>query len=144
MNSFFNAVIGRLTLGIAFLMTIGTASAQTGAAGVDSSTNPGSGPGANSAVVNYLGAQDDMLIFNVSYNNPGGKKFVVLITDQQGNQLYQDIFRDKSFYRQFRVPKTNKDVITFAFRSGQNAPVEKEFAVNVNSHIVQEVAIKKL
>lgn len=131
MNSFFNAVVSRLTLGMVLLLAIGTAGAQTDA-------------GMNSAVVKFLGTQDDMLIFNVSYSNPQGKKLVVRITDQHGDQLYQDIFRDKSFYRQFKVPRTDKDLITFEFRSGQEAPVEKRFAVNINSHYVQEVAIKKL
>jgi hypothetical protein len=85
-----------------------------------------------------------MLIFNVSYANPQGSKFVVTILDQNGNQLYQDVFADLTFYRQFKLPKTDKDLITFVFRNGQNAPVEKRFAVNVNSHFVQEIAIKKL
>jgi hypothetical protein len=101
-------------------------------------------PGVDAAVVKYLGAQDDMLIFNVSYANPQGNKFVVTIEDQNGNRLYQEIFRDKSFYRQFKLPKTDKDLISFVFRNGQDAPVEKRFAVNVNSRFVQEVAIKKL
>jgi len=131
-----NAAISRLTVGIILLLTIGTASAQTGPAG--------SVPGANPAVVRYQGAQDDMLVFNVSYSNPEGKKFVILITDQKGNQLFQDNFRDKSFYRQFKLPKVDEDLITFAFRRGQDAPVEKRFAVNINSHLIKEVAIKKL
>jgi hypothetical protein len=99
---------------------------------------------ADPAVVRYLGVQDDMLIFNVSYNNPQGGKFLVQVLDQDGNQLFQDIFRDKAFYRQFRLPKVDKDQITFVIRKGQDAPVEKRFAVNISSRLVQEVAIKKL
>jgi hypothetical protein len=81
MKWLFNTAISRLTLGIILLLTVGTASAQPGPAGAV--------PGANPAVVKYQGAQDDMLVFNVSYSNPEGKKFVVLITDQNGNQLFQ-------------------------------------------------------
>jgi hypothetical protein len=136
MKSLFNAVIGRLTLGVILLLTIGAASAQTGASDSAMSADP--------AVVKYLGVQDDMLVFNVSYNNPQGGKFLVQVLDQNGNQLFQDIFRDKTFYRQFRLPKTDKDQITFVIRKGQDAPVEKRFAVNISSRIVQEVAIKKL
>jgi hypothetical protein len=134
MKSLFNTAIGRLTLGIILLLSVTTASAQK--------ETPV--PGSDSAVVKYQGTQDDMLVFNVSYNNPAGQKFVILITDQDGNHLFQDIFRDKSFYRQFKVPKVEKDLITFVFRHGQEAPVEKRFAVNINSHLIQEVAIKKL
>jgi hypothetical protein len=136
MKSLFNAAIGRLSLGVILLLTIGTASAQTGASDSAMSADP--------AVVRYLGVQDDMLIFNVSYNNPQGGKFLVQVLDQDGNQLFQDIFRDKAFYRQFRLPKVDKDQITFVIRKGQDAPVEKRFAVNISSRLVQEVAIKKL
>jgi hypothetical protein len=136
MKWLFNPAINRLTLGIILLLTVGTASAQNGpGAAVRSS---------ESAVVRYQGAQDDMLVFNVSYSNPEGKKFVILITDQNGNQLFEDIFRDRSFFRQFKVPKVDEDLITFVFRRGQDAPVEKRFAVNINSHLIKEVAIKKL
>jgi hypothetical protein len=143
MNLFFNAAGSRLTLAIALVLTIGTATAQTAATGAQTKV-AGAVPGADPAMVKFLGAQDDMLVFNVSYSNPQGKRLVVLIMDERGNRLYQDMFRDKSFFRQFKVPKTDKDLITFVFRDGQDAPVEKRFAVNIDSHFVQEVAIKKL
>jgi len=136
MKSLFNAAIGWLTLAIILLLTVGTASAQTDTTGVAAAAEP--------AVVKYQGAQDDMLVFNVSYYNPAGKKFVIRIKDQNGNQLFQNIFRENSFYRQFKIPRVDKDLITFEFRQGQDAPVEKRFAVNIDSRFIQEVAIKKL
>jgi hypothetical protein len=136
MKSLFNAATVRLTLGVILLLIIGTASAQTGA----SDSAAGAGP----VVVTYLGVQDDMLIFNVSYNNPQGGKFLVQVLDQNGNQLFQNIFKDEIFYRQFRLPKVDKDQVIFVIRKGQDAPVEKRFAVNISSRLVQEVAIKKL
>jgi hypothetical protein len=99
---------------------------------------------ADPVAVRYLGAQDDMLVFNVSYDNPQGSKFTVAIKDQNGNPLYQDNFKDKLFYKQFRLPKADKDRIVFVIRSGEEAPVVKAFAVNVSSRLVREVAIKKL
>jgi hypothetical protein len=38
----------------------------------------------------------------------------------------------------------DEDLITFVFRRGLDAPVEKRFAVTINSHLIKEVAIKKL
>lgn len=136
MKSLFNAAIGRLIFGIILLLTISTTDAQSYGSGAAAAVDP--------VVVKYLGAQDDMLIFNVSYANPQGSKFVVTILDQSGNQLYQDVCKDKTFYKQFKLPRADKDLITFVFRNGQDAPVEKKFAVNVSSHFVQEIAIKKL
>ena len=132
----FHAFIGRLIFGISFLFTVATTNAQSGIVTQAVGTDP--------VVVRYLGAQEDMLVFNVAYSNPQGNKFVVAIKDQDGNVLFQDVFKDKSFYKQFKLPKTDKDRIAFEFSNGQNAPVVKTFAVNVSSRLVQEVAIKKL
>jgi len=136
MKSLFHAAIGRLTLGIFLLLVVGSANAQTNAPGPDARTDH--------AVVRFLGPQDDMLVFNVSYYNPKGSRFVVSIKDQDGNQLYQDVFKDKSFYKQFRLPKTDKDRVVFVFRDGHDADVVKAFEINVNSRFIHEVAIKKV
>ena len=136
MKSLFGPASGRLCFCVIAFLTFATANAQSGG------STPVTAPDA--ASVKFLGAQEDMLIFNVSYDNPRGSRFVVAIKDQNGNQLYQDIFTDKSFYRQFRLPKTDKDRVIFTIRKDQEAPIVKTFAVNVNSHFVQEVAIKKL
>ena len=136
MKSFFNAAVGKLIFGTFFLLSVATAHAQ--------STAPGAAPVTDSATVKYLGMQDDLLIFNVSYDNPKGDKFVVAVKDQDGTQLYQNLFKDKAFNKQFRLPKTDKDKVIFVIRNGQDAPIVKTFAVNVDSRFVQEVAIKKL
>jgi hypothetical protein len=136
MKSSISAVFGKLTFGTLFLLSVATAHAQ--------STASGAGPTDNAATVKYLGTQDDMIVFNVAYDNPQGSKFLVTIKDQDGNQLYQRFYSDKSFYKQFRLPKTDKDKVVFIVRKGQEAPLVKTFAVNVNSRFVQEVAVKKV
>ncbi len=104
-----------------------------------------SGTGQNDGVIiKYFGTQDDMVVFNVSYANPGGNKFQVIIKDQDGTQLYQNIFNDKTFYKQFRLPRADKDKIVFVIHNGKEADVVKTFEINVNSRFVQEVAVKKL
>jgi len=136
MKQSISAVFGKLTFGTLFLLSVAAANAQ--------STASGAGPTDNAAIVKYLGTQDDMIVFNVAYDNPQGSKFLVTIKDQDGNQLYQRFYSDKSFYKQFKLPKTDKDKVVFIFRNGQEAPIVKTFAVNVNSRFVQEVAIKKV
>jgi hypothetical protein len=124
MKSLFNAVFGRIVLGATFVMTLATAHAQSS--------------------VKYLGTQDDMIVFNVSCANPDGSKFQLTIKDQDGTPLYQNTFNDKAFYKQFRLPKTDKDRIIFVFHNTHDADLVKAFDVNVNSRFVHEVAIKKL
>jgi hypothetical protein len=116
-------------------MTFATAHAQSVA----------TGDGQNEqAAVKYLGTQDDMIVFNVSYANPEGNRFQLIIKDQDGSLVYQNTFTGKSFYKQFRLPKTDKDRIAFIFHNNHDADVVKTFEVNVNSRFVNAVAIKKI
>ena len=129
------AVPRKVFLGISLLMALSTAQAQT--------VTPEDGQ-SDIAMVKYLGTQDDMVVFNVSYANPEGNKFQLIVKDQDGSPLYSNTFSDKSFYRQFRLPKSYKDRIVFVFRDGHDADIVKTFEVNVNSRFVREVSIKKV
>ena len=135
MKSLFNALSFKLLLGTIFIMAFATAHAQSAATGDGQNEN---------ATVRYLGTQEDMVVFNVSYLNPDGSKFQVIVKDQDGSQLYQNTFNDKSFFKQFMLPKADKDRIVFVFRNGRDADIIKTFEVSVNSRYVREVAVKKL
>jgi hypothetical protein len=131
------AVLGKVILGTSLLIALSTAQAQT-------VTPAPAGGQSENAMVKYLGTQDDMVVFTVSYNNPDGSRFVLIVKDQDGSPIYSNSFNDRSFYRQFRLPKTDKDRIVFVFRDGRDADVIKTFEINVNSRFVREVAIKKI
>ena len=135
MKKLLTAVFGKLVPGFCLILTVATAHAQSTVSGAGQS---------ESAIVKYLGMQDDMIVFNVSYANPEGSKFQLIIKDQDGTQLYQNIFNEKTFYKQFRLPKADKDRIIFVIRNGKEAEMVKTFEVNVNSRFVQEIAVRKL
>ena len=59
-----NAALGKLIFGTLFLLVVVTTQAQTSA--------PAGGENHDSTLVKYLGAQDDMIVFNVAYKNPEG------------------------------------------------------------------------
>ena len=137
MKPLFTAVFGKLTFGTFFLLSVVAANAQ--------STASGAGPTTEHATqVRYHGTQDDMLVFDVAYDNPEGSKFLFTVKDQDGTQLYQRFFSDKSFYKQVKLPRTDKDKVIFIIRNGQEQAIVKTFEINVNSRLIQEVAIKKL
>ena len=136
MKSLITAFFGKLSLAAAFLLVLSTAHARPTVAHTGSTDTV--------ATVKYLGTQDDMLIFNVSYVNPDGSKFSLVVKDQDGTQLYQGLFSEKSFYKQFRLPKADKDRIVFVFRDFRDADIVKAFDVNVNSRLIREVAVKKI
>ena len=137
MKKSLTAFFGKLTLGISFVLFVSAANAQSATA-----TNV-SAPAEN-VIVKYLGTQDELILFNVYYANPDGTKFLLTIKDQDGSQIYQNAFSDISFSKQFRLPKSEKDKLFFIIRDNKGADIVKTFEVNVNSRLVQQVAVKKL
>ncbi|MHA4812143.1 hypothetical protein ACX0G9_28875 [Flavitalea flava] len=93
--------------------------------------------------IKYLGTEGDLLAFQVVYENPEGQKFSIMVKDQEGAQLYHGIFTEKTFFKQFRLPRTDKNKISFIIRNYRSADISKAFVINVNSRFVEEVAIKK-
>ena len=110
MKKLLTGVFGKLIPGFCLVLAVATAQAQT--------TTSGAGQ-AESAIVKYLGTQDDMIVFNLSYANPEGSKFQLIVKDQDGTQLYQNIFSEKTIYKQFRLPKADKDRIVFVIRTAR-------------------------
>ncbi len=136
MKSQVMSFFGKLSLGITFLLILSTAKAQSTASNAGATDNAGT--------VKYLGTQDDMLFFDVAYTNPTGGKFLITIKDQDGTQLYQNIFSEKTIYKQFRLPKSEKDRIVFSIRDFRGADIVKAFDININSRIIHEVAVRKV
>ena len=96
------------------------------------------------ALIKYLGTQDEMVIFNISYGNPAGTPFTLAVRDQDGSELYKHVFHEKNFYKQFRLPKTEKSKLSFIIRDRKEMEIVKTFEINVNSRFVQDIAVKKL
>ena len=121
----------KLLLGTSFLLSLSTAKAQSSGA-------------TDNAVVKYLGTQDDMLVFDVAYANPTGGKFQITIKEQGGAELYQNVFNEKPFYKRFRLPMSESDRVVFVIRDFHDSDIVKSFDINVNSHIVREIAVRKI
>lgn len=134
MNALLTAATIRLIYGSLFVFICSTAHAQT-----DTAT-----AGFPGTAVTFLGTKDDTVLFSVACQNPTGDKFCLLIRDQDGNQLYQLVFKDKDFHRQFRLPRADKSQVAFTFRNYRQADITKTFQINVNSRLVEDVAVRKL
>jgi hypothetical protein len=136
MNMNRKAVFSKLTFGILLLLTVCAAQAQTAVPiAVDKEIL---------STVKYIGMQDDMVIFSVAYQNPNGLPFSVILKDQDGTQLYQSIFKEKDFNKQFRLPRADKSKVVFIIRDFKGSDIAKTFEINVNRHYIAEVAVKKV
>jgi len=136
MKQSFIAAFSRLTPGIFFLLVVTATQAQ--------STAAGSSKKEDSAQVKYLGTQDDMVLFNVTYPNPQGTAFSLVVKDQDGTELYKNAYTEKNFYKQFRLPRADRNRITFTIRNNKETDIVKTFQINVNSRYVEDIAVKKL
>ncbi|HTQ64430.1 MAG TPA: hypothetical protein VMI12_06505 [Puia sp.] len=132
MKKRFMSVISKLTLGV--LLFTGAASTAAKAAGHY--------PGDKVPVVKYLGTSEDAVLFNVSLENPTGTKFIVMVLDEDNTPLFQEVYTDKKFDKRFKLPKSEKNKLTFVIRNFKDADIKESF--EINTHYVEDVVVTKL
>ena len=112
------------------LFTVATTQAQT-------TTNASIG---KNTTVKYLGTQDDVIMFNVSVDNPNGNKFSVIVTDNEGNQLFQEVYNDKQFDKKFKLPKSETGKLSFVVRNFKDAS-DDVHSFEISDRIVEDVVV---
>ena len=94
--------------------------------------------------VKYLGIDNESYVFNVAYNNENGEKFLLRITDADGNTLFAGTYTDKKFDKRFRLLKEGSDgKLKFVIRNLKDHSVQT-FEVTTTSQVVEDVVIKKI
>lgn len=136
MNKQFSTALSKLIPGILFLLVVTTTQAQSAIRETNKKED--------SIQVKYLGTQDDLVLFNVSYPNPQGVPFNLVVKDQDGTELYKNTYSEKNFYKQFRLPRADRNRIIFVIRNNKETDIVKTFQISVNSHYVEDIAVKKL
>ena len=94
------------------------------------------------AVVTYLGKNDDMMLVQVQFENTTGEKFNITVKDPDGATLYTQVFSDKKFDKNFRIPLVENDKITFVIKNVSDKTAET-FEVNSNVRTVEDVVVVK-
>ena len=124
--------LSSLLFGSLFLLSVFSLKAQSG-------NSPVKG---EPALIRYLGTREDMVVFNVSYPNPGGEAFDLAVRDQDGIELYKHTFYVKNFCKQFRLPRSEKSKLSFILRNVKEAELVRTFKINTNSRPVHDIAVK--
>jgi maltose-binding protein MalE len=130
MKKMIMTTIAKFTAAGLLLVTVATTQAQTT---TSASTE-------NNTTVKYLGTQDDMILFNVSVANPRGNKFSVIVSDNDGNQLFQEVYNDKKFDKRFRLPKTETGKLTFVVRNFKDAS-DDVHSFEVSDRVVEDIVV---
>jgi hypothetical protein len=105
-------------------------------------SNPVHDPIEKRAEIKYLGTVDDAVIFDVVFDNPNGGKFSVTVLDETGNQLFQEVYSDKKFDKKFKLPKSDRNKLTFVIRNYKDTDMKQSF--EINTHYTEDVVVTKL
>ena len=99
---------------------------------------------AGSADVKYIPVTDSRGIFNVVYDNATGSRFVVQVTDQDGNQIYRGIFSDKKFSRNFQLadPEGYSKLVFEIRNLGDHT--SQRFEVETQTHLIEDVTVREV
>jgi hypothetical protein len=91
--------------------------------------------------VKYVGSTEDGLFFNVKYNNEKGQNFDILITDEDGETLYEGSFSDKFFDKKFLLPEdSDASLVTISLKSGKDNFIK---SYSVKSNTVKSAVVNK-
>jgi outer membrane lipoprotein-sorting protein len=122
--------IAKFTAAGLLLVTVATTQAQT-------TTNASTD---KNTTVKYLGTQDDVILFNVSVENPAGNKFSVIVSDNEGNQIFQQVYNDRKFDKRFRLPKSETGKLTFVVRNFKDAS-DDVHSFEVSDKVIEDVVV---
>jgi hypothetical protein len=104
----------------------------------------GGGSGARTATVTYIPGTENHGVFNVVYNNEAGSRFALQILDADGNQLYQKIFTDKKFSKNFELadPDSYRELVFVIHNLDDHS--SQRFEVEASTHLVEDVNVKEI
>src|SRR5215831_14413680 len=107
------------------------------------------GTGANSQEssaalqVKFLGGNNQVLLFDVKYDNKEGGTFKLLALDDTGEACFQDNYSKKDFEMKIRIPRLiDTDYVTFLIRSAKEN-IQLSYKVKVTTKVVDETVFLK-
>jgi hypothetical protein len=92
--------------------------------------------------VQYIGSNDNQVVFRVDFENPTAEKFWLIIKNDAGDVIYRKQFSDAHFSKAIYVVKEDTEIRpTFIIRNSNNEIV-RQFAVN--NVVTENTVVTKL
>jgi hypothetical protein len=96
------------------------------------------------AEVKYVPGPEGQGIFKVLYNNAAGSRFRIRVLDVDGNQLYQNIYTDKKFDKNFKLADPDSyGKLIFVIHNLEDNSVQR-FEVESSFRLVEEIDVKEV
>lgn len=95
-------------------------------------------------VIQYLGSQNDKLLFEVRLSNEKGEKFDVLVKETNGEVLFVQRYNEKNYNQKFQLPQPEgSNKITFIVRTQQKEYTES-FQLASETKVINDVVVTRL
>ena len=92
--------------------------------------------------VTYVGVTQNSLVFHLEFDNKSGEKFWLIVKNDAGEIVYQQVYKDAHFAKNIRLPQEDGEMQpTFVIRTADQQ-VERKFAVN--HKLSENVVVTKL
>jgi hypothetical protein len=120
----FNLKKSASVLAAAALLTLGSAKLQA-APIIEKIISPTE----KNVTVNFVGVTDDALVFHLEVENKTGEKFWLIIKNDAGDIVYENVYNDVHFAKNIRISKEESEMNpTFIIRTAKDE-VERKFSV---------------
>jgi hypothetical protein len=120
----FNLKKSASVLAAAALLSLGTATLQA-APVIEKIISPTD----KQVSVNFIGVNDNSLVFHLEFENKSGEKFWLIVKNDAGDIVYQNAFTDVHFEKNIRIAKEESEMNpTFVIRTASEQ-VERKFSV---------------
>lgn len=96
----------------------------------------------NASTVQYVGATEKGIEFNVKYSNANASPFSLIIKNEYGDVVYQQQYNDKTFDKKVLLAKEPGDAhLTFIIKSASTS-IKQSFDITTTTRMVEDVVVK--
>ena len=93
--------------------------------------------------VKFLGGDNEVLFFDVKYDNKAGHTFRLSVLDETGEACFQDNYSTREFEKKIKIPRlTDTDYVIFLIRSAKEN-IQLSYKVKVTTKVVDETVFLK-
>jgi len=93
--------------------------------------------------VKFLGGDNEVLFFDVKYDNKAGHTFRLSVLDETGEACFQDNYSARDFEKKIKIPRlTDTDYVIFLVRSAKEN-IQLSYKVKVTTKVVDETVFLK-
>ena len=94
------------------------------------------------SVVQYVGATEKGIEFNVKYSNATASPFSLIIKNEYGDVVYEQQYNDKNFDKKVLLTKEPGEAhLTFIIKSA-SANIKQSFDISTTTRTVEDVVVK--